>query len=131
MSWHENPSTMSWHSTSRYQYSSQIVYNNYPWPQDATAKQRTAVETAAQRVLDARAKHLATATLADLYDPRAMPHELTMAHEALDNAVDRCYRPEAFHGDRERVEYLFALYEKIMCPLLPKTEKSRRRKKTA
>lgn len=116
---------------SRYQYSSQIVYNNYPWPQDATAKQRTAVETAAQAVLDARAKHFGTATLADLYDPRAMPHELTMAHEALDKAVDRCYRPEAFHGDRERVEYLFVLYEKITSPLLPSSGGSRSRKKTA
>jgi len=60
-----------------------------------------------------------------------MPYELTKAHEALDKAVDHCYRPEAFHGDRERVEYLFALYEKITSPLLPSSGVSRRRQKTA
>jgi hypothetical protein len=116
---------------SDYQYSSQIVYNNYPWPQEVTTKQQTAVETSAQAVLDARLKHIGMATLADLYDPRSMPHELTKAHEALDKDVDRCYRPEAFHGDRERVEYLFAIYEKITSPLLPSSEGSRRRQKTA
>ena len=34
-----------------------------------------------------------TATLADLYDPVAMPAPLLKAHQALDRAVDRCYRP--------------------------------------
>jgi hypothetical protein len=33
-------------------------------------------------------------TLADLYDPLAMPPALAQAHAALDRAVDLCYRPE-------------------------------------
>ena len=40
---------------SRYQYSVNIVYNNFPWPPDVSESQRAAVEAAAQAVLDARA----------------------------------------------------------------------------
>jgi hypothetical protein len=97
---------------SRYRYSNKLVYNNFPWPQDVTEAQRAGVEKAAQAVLDARAKFPGS-TLADLYDPVAMPPALAKAHAALDLAVDRCYRKEPFHTDRERVEYLFALYEKL------------------
>ena len=78
---------------SDYRYSAKLVYNNYPWPQEPTEKKRAAVETAAQAVLDARKEHLARGcTLADLYDPLAMPLTLVKAHKALDRAVDRCYR---------------------------------------
>jgi hypothetical protein len=51
--------------------------------------------------------------------------------EAVQQARQESNRPETFHGDRERVEYLFALYEKITSPLLPSSEGSRRRQKTA
>ena len=111
---------------SDYQYSSQIVYNNYPWPEAPTEKQRAAVEAAAQGVLDAR-KEFPTATLADLYDPLAMPPPLVKAHTALDRAVDLCYRPQLFDSERQRVEYLFALYEKLIAPLTAPAKKSRRR----
>jgi hypothetical protein len=40
---------------SRYRYSNTIVYNNFPWAENVTEKQRLAVEKAAQVVLDARA----------------------------------------------------------------------------
>ena len=101
---------------SRYRYSNAIVYNNYPWPATPTAGQRSAVEKAAQRVLDARAG-FPGATLADLYDPLAMPPALAAAHAALDKAVDKCYRDAPFPTDRARVEYLFALYEQLTAPL--------------
>jgi hypothetical protein len=110
---------------SRYRYSASLVYNNYPWPQDVTDAQRAGVEKAAQAVLDARAQFPAS-TLADLYDPVAMPPALAKAHAALDLAVDRCYRKEPFHTDRERVEYLFALYEKLAAPLTAPNKKPRR-----
>jgi len=104
---------------SDYRYSNRLVYNNYPWPESPTEKQRAAVETAAQRVLDAREEHLKTGvTLADLYDPLAMPRSLTKAHSDLDRVVDRCYRSQPFTSDRQRVEYLFTLYEKFSTPLL-------------
>jgi hypothetical protein len=112
---------------SDYRYSGSMVYNNFPWPESATAKQRATVEAKAQAVLDAR-QQFPAATLADLYDPLAMPPALAQAHAELDRAVDLCYRPEKFDTDRQRVEFLFALYEKLTAPLLPaaRTKKGRR-----
>ena len=55
-------------------------------------------------------------TLADLYDPVAMPPSLRKAHAELDCAVDRCYRQEPFPSARARVEYLFQLYEQFTAP---------------
>ncbi len=111
---------------SDYQYSSQIVYNNYPWPQAPSARQRESVEAAARAVLDAR-EEFPSATLADLYDPLTMPPILVKAHSELDRAVDLCYRPQRFENDRQRIEYLFALYEKLTAPLAFPTKKARRK----
>ncbi|HRN38092.1 MAG TPA: class I SAM-dependent DNA methyltransferase, partial [Flavobacteriales bacterium] len=94
---------------SRYRYSKDIVYNNFPWPEQPTTAQKAAVEKAAQGVLDARAE-FATASLADLYDPLTMPPALVKAHQALDKAVDRCYTAKPFANEAKRVEYLFGLY---------------------
>lgn len=61
-----------------------------------------------------------------------MPAPLAKADAALDRAVDRCYRSEAFRSDRERVEHLFRLYEQLTAPLLPATAKPKRaRRKTS
>ncbi len=100
---------------SDYRYSNKLVYNNFPWPQAATDKQKTAVESCAQAVLDTRTPHLAAgSTLADLYDPLTMPPELVKAHQALDRAVEKCYNPEKnFASDRDRTEHLFKLYESL------------------
>jgi len=111
---------------SRYRYSNKLVYNNFPWPEAPSAKRRAAVQAAAQAVLDAR-KKFPEATLADLYDPLAMPPALVKAHADLDRAVDLCYRPQLFLNDRQRVEHLFALYAKLTAPLLPAGKKARRR----
>jgi hypothetical protein len=100
---------------SRYRYSAGIVYNNYPWPDKPTEKQREAVETAAQGVLDARAEHQMgsnPASLATLYNPSTMPTNLQTAHKALDKAVDVAYGIKNLKTDAERVAYLFELYEK-------------------
>lgn len=115
---------------SRYNYSNKIVYNNFPWP-EASAEQRERVDEKARAVLAAREPHLpprGLATLADLYDPLATPPELLKAHTELDRAVEKCYRPEPFHSDRERVEFLFSLYEKLTAPLLPVTPKAKGRR---
>ena len=101
---------------SDYRYSGSMVYNTFPWPEAPTDKQRAAVETKAQGVLDARAA-FPDSSLADLYDPTAMPVKLAKAHAELDRAVDACYRSKPFSSDRERVEFLFALYEKLTSPL--------------
>jgi hypothetical protein len=114
---------------SRYNYSGNLVYNNYPWPQSPTAAQHAAVEREAQAVLDARALY-PDSTLAQLYDPLLMPPELVHAHQRLDRAVEKCYRPQPFASDRERVEFLFALYEQLTAPLLPAPPAPRRRRKS-
>jgi hypothetical protein len=111
---------------SRYRYSNKLVYNNYPWPEAPTEKQKEAVEKSAQSVLDAREEYLKKgATLADLYDPIAMPPKLVKAHTALDRAVDRCYRSQPFTNERQRVEFLFALYEKLTIPLIASAKKKK------
>ena len=112
---------------SDYRYSNTIVYNNFPWPQDPTEKQRQTIETAAQAVLEARAQ-FPDASLADLYDPLTMPEVLTRAHQTLDAAVDSAYARKKFTGDRDRAAWLFALYQQLSSPLDAK--KSPRRQRT-
>jgi len=109
-------------------YSNGIVYNNFPWPKDPTDKQKEKVESTAQAVLDTRAKY-PDSSLADLYDPLTMPPDLVRAHQALDKAVDRCYRPQPFPSERSRIEYLFQLYEEYTAPLLAVTTKKTKKKK--
>ncbi|AQQ71728.1 Type I restriction-modification system methyltransferase subunit [Limihaloglobus sulfuriphilus] len=102
---------------SRFRYSKDIVYNNYPWPKDVSAEQAAAVEAAAQGVLDARGQ-FPDSSLADLYDPLTMPPVLVKAHQRLDRAVDKCYRSKPFAGETERLEFLFALYSEYVEPLV-------------
>jgi len=135
---------------SRYRYTNQIVYNNFPWPdlgsvrpdvgsvrpdvgsvrpdvgsvraepvealrQAQPERLRTAIETAAQAVLDARALETG-ATLADLYNP-PMPTVLLKAHRALDAVVDAAYAlnggKKSWKTDAERVAFLFTRYEAL------------------
>ena len=113
---------------SRYRYSVGIVYNNFPWPEPSDT-QRQAIETAAQAVLDARAQ-FPTSTLADLYDPLAMPPELVRAHQTLDRAVDAAYGKKSFASEAERVAFLFERYQTITS-LLPAATTRKPGKKTA
>jgi hypothetical protein len=115
---------------SDYRYSKDIVYNNYPFPENITDKQKQTVETCAQAVLDTRSKY-PDSSLADLYDPLTMPPDLLKAHQKLDKAVDLCYRPQPFTSELNRIEYLFELYEKLTAPLLPTSkQKPTKRKNT-
>ncbi len=110
---------------SDYQYSAGIVYNNFPWPEPSAA-QRTAIERSAQAVLDARQPSLdAGATLADLYDPLAMPLALVKAHAALDRAVDLAYRAQPFPSEAARVAFLFERYEALTNALFAPPKKAR------
>lgn len=115
---------------SRYRYSISVVYNTFPWPDLDDSAKETLTKTG-QAILDARAAH-PDATLADLYDPDAMPANLRKAHIANDKAVDRLYRKKPFESERERVEHLFMLYEKLQAPALAamKPKPRKRRAKT-
>lgn len=107
---------------SDYRYSKDIVYNNFPWPESPTDKQKKAIEEAAQQVLDTRGL-FPTSSLADLYDPNTMPPELNRAHQQLDKAVDQVYRSQAFNSEVKRIEFLFELYDKYTAGMFVK-EKS-------
>ncbi|KFO67786.1 methylase [Smithella sp. SCADC] len=110
----------------RYRYSNNIVYNNFPWPENPTGKQKQAIETAAQAVLDARAQ-FPESTLADLYDPLTMPPVLLKAHQQLDKTVDAAYGKTNFTTEAQRVAFLFELYQKYTSLFAP--EKPKRRAK--
>jgi len=130
---------------SRYRYSKDVVYNNFPWPEIQASSNSpqpplkvrggeaqpggvmSKIEHAAQAVLDARAAHPGS-SLADLYDPIAMPPNLRQAHQTLDKAVDAAYGKKSFASDAERVAFLFELYHKYTS-LLPAPEKPARHKK--
>lgn len=118
---------------SRYRYANTLVYNTFPWA-EMTKTQETKIAELAQAVLDARAA-FPNSTLADLYDPDLMPTALRRAHHALDLGVDRLYRRAPFASERERVEHLFGLYEKMIAPIevaaKAKVRKNSRTKTTA
>lgn len=110
---------------SRYRYSKDIVFNNFPWPENPSDKQKQDIEAAAQSVLDARAK-FPESTLADLYDPLTMPPVLLKAHQQLDRAVDAAYGKKNFKAEAERVAFLFELYQKYISALpAPNTSKKK------
>lgn len=105
---------------SDYRYSAGIVYNNFPWSTSVTASQRSAIETAAQKVLDVRAK-FPDQSLADLYDALAMPPLLRKAHQGLDRVVDAAYSAQKLNNEKERIALLFKLYQQHTLPLVIET----------
>ncbi len=116
--------TVSGRLKSDYSYSP-AVYNSFPWP-DMTDAQRERIAALSQVVLDARAGY-PDSPLDVLYDPDAMPPPLRRAHIVLDKAVDCLYRRTGFATERERVEHLFMLYEKMHAPLAAATKRRKRR----
>lgn len=94
----------------RPRYSTDIVYNNFPWP-ETTEKTKEDISKSAKRILEARAKY-PTSSLADLYDVNTMPEDLRKAHHDNDRAVMRAY---GFKGidDEEITELLLQLYKKL------------------
>lgn len=95
---------------SDYRYSKDIVYNNFPFPQNPTPQQKQSIERAAQTVLDVRANY-PESSLGDLYDSLLMPADLRKAHKALDKVVDAAYGQQKFSHEAERVGFLFEAYE--------------------
>ena len=95
---------------SDYRYSNEIVYNNFPWPINATQKQIKEIELAAAEILKIRADY-PDSSLSDLYDPIAMPTSLSKAHNKLDRLVDLVYRPQVFTNEANRLAFLFDLYD--------------------
>jgi len=112
---------------SDFRYSKDIVYNNYPWPDNPSDNRVEAIETAAQKVLDTRLQ-FPNSSLADLYDPLTMPPALVKAHNELDKAVDLAYRPQPFTSEANRMVFLFELYEKYTADLFTKEKPKKKGK---
>jgi len=94
------------------EYSSS-VYNNFPWP-TITDDQKAKIEQTAQGILDARALY-PDSSLADLYDPLAMPQELRKAHIENDKAVMRAYGFSIKDmSESDCVAALMKMYQKIV-----------------
>lgn len=94
-----------------FDYSSKIVYNNFPWI-TPTDKQKEKIEKTAQAILDARKNH-PKSSLADLYDPLTMPADLLKAHKANDKAVLQAYNLSADATESEIVAHLFKMYGQL------------------
>jgi hypothetical protein len=95
----------------RYRYSKNVVYNNFPWP-NPTDLQIDKIKATAQNILNVRLKYN-QATLADLYDPSSMPFDLLKAHEDNDKAVLTAYGFKKNITEEEIVTALFRMYEDL------------------
>ena len=97
---------------SDYNYSKDVVYNNFPWP-NPTDEQKAKIEQTAQAILDARALY-PDSSLADLYDELTMPVELRRAHQDNDRAVMAAYGfPIKTMTESQCVAELFKLYQEL------------------
>ena len=97
---------------SRYNYSGTIVYNTFPFP-TVTDEQKKHIEHLAEEILLTR-EDFAGETLAKLYDPDTMPESLKIAHQNLDNAVDKLYNPKGFADTASRLAHLLERYESLI-----------------
>jgi hypothetical protein len=94
-----------------FSYSNTLGWNTFPM-QKLTAQNKADLTACAQEILLAREAHF-PATIADLYDPEAMPNDLRRAHEKNDEVLERIYIGRKFKNDTERLEKLFDLYTKM------------------
>ncbi|UDL94087.1 lactate dehydrogenase [Lichenihabitans sp. PAMC28606] len=95
----------------RLRYSNTLGWNTFPVP-PLTEKNKADLTRCAADILLAREAHY-PATIADLYDPDAMPDDLRAAHERNDEVLERIYIGRRFKNDTERLEKLFELYTKM------------------
>ena len=97
---------------SDFSYSTNMVYNTFPWP-NPTTEQKTKIEQTAQAILDARSKY-PDCSLADLYDETTMPPELRKAHQLNDKAVMQAYGFwSKLNSESECVAELMKMYQKL------------------
>jgi hypothetical protein len=95
----------------RFSYSNTLGWNTFPVP-PLTGQNKADLTRCAEDILLAREAHF-PATIADLYDPEAMPADLRAAHERNDETLERIYIGRRFKNDTERLEKLFDLYTKM------------------
>lgn len=94
-----------------YRYSSDIVYNNFPWP-SPSEEQKKKIEKTAKGILEARELYK-DSSYDELYDPVLMPPELRKAHIANDKAVMAAYGFNTKMSEEECVSELMKMYKKL------------------
>jgi hypothetical protein len=95
-----------------FRYSNTLGWNTFPVP-PLTDTNKADLTRAAEDILLAREAHF-PATIADLYEPDAMPQNLREAHERNDEILERIYIGRRFKNDTERLEKLFEMYTKMV-----------------
>jgi len=98
---------------SDYRYSKDIVYNNFPFPINVSDNDQNKVVNLVDEIMNIRNNYY-DSSLADLYDEFSPATDLIKAHKKLDDFVESLYRDELFTSDKERIEYLFRMYEKMI-----------------
>lgn len=107
-----------------FSYSNTLGWNTFPVP-TLTEQNRADLTRCAEDILLARETHF-PATIADLYDPDAMPENLRQAHARNDEVLERIYVGRRFRNDTERLEKLFELYMKMTAGQPAKPAKARK-----
>ncbi|TAN03257.1 MAG: class I SAM-dependent DNA methyltransferase [Rhodanobacteraceae bacterium] len=109
----------------RYRYSNTLGWNTFPVP-TLTEQNKADLTACAEDILLAREAHF-PATIADLYDPDAMPDDLRRAHDRNDEVLERIYIGRRFKNDTERLEKLFDMYTKMTAAKPGHAKPSRKR----
>jgi len=107
-----------------YSYSNTLGWNTFPLPK-LTDQHKADLTRCAENILLAREAHF-PASIADLYDPEAMPEDLRRAHDENDELLERIYIGRRFRNDTERLEKLFELYTKMTATQPPPKKKGRK-----
>jgi hypothetical protein len=110
-----------------YRYSNTLGWNTFPIP-DLSERSKSDLTRCAENILLAREAHF-PATIAELYDPDAMPDDLRAAHERNDNTLERIYIGRRFKNDTERLETLFDLYSQMTATQASPKEPAKRKAK--
>lgn len=114
---------------SRLRYASTLGWNTFPIP-TLTEKNKADLTRCAEDILIAREHHF-PATIADLYEPDAMPADLSAAHDRNDEVLERIYIGRRFRNDTERLEKLFDLYAKMTADAGPNQSRPKRAAKAS
>lgn len=96
----------------RPRYSTDIVFNNFPWPKP-TERQRQNIERTARDIIVARGNY-PECSLSDLYDSSTMPDELRLAHLKNDAAVREAYGFSKNMNEHDMIGHLLKMYKDLL-----------------
>ena len=97
-----------------FSYSNTLGWNTFPVP-PLSDSDKDELTRRAEDILLAREAHW-PATIADLYEPKAMDaqyRDLRAAHDRNDETIERIYIGRRFKNDTERLETLFKMYTQM------------------